>query len=114
MSVEEVAQLFNTSTDEFTPDKFKQVYDDAWIKGHEQEAAEKNPNADAELAIIEQVMNETDSAGETTVPAEPNTEDGGSGTNPATPIDDDSAGNGRKLASVAARFVSAGLRVFGI
>ena len=31
MSVEEVAQLFNTSTDEFTPDKFKQVYMDTWI-----------------------------------------------------------------------------------
>jgi hypothetical protein len=62
LSVEEVAQLFNTTVDEFTPAKFKQVYRDTWIKEHEQEAAEKNPNADAELAIIEQVMNETDSA----------------------------------------------------
>ena len=117
MPVEDVAQLFNTSTDEFTPDKFKQVYLDAWIKDHEQEAAENNPNAEAELEIIEQVKNETNSAGETMSPAETDTEgDGGSGTNTATPIEDDgSAGNGRKLtSSVAARFVSAALRVFGI
>jgi hypothetical protein len=115
MSVEEVAQLFNTSTDEFTPDKFKQVYENTWIKEHEKEAAEKNPDPEAEQEIIEEVKNETDSAGEATSSAAPNTEVGGSGTDPATPIEDDgSAGNGRKLASVAARFVSAGLRVFGI
>ena len=62
------------------------------------------------------MKNNTDSAGETTTPAEPDTEgDGGSGTNTATPIEDDgSAGNGRKLTSVAARFASAALRVFGI
>ena len=119
MSVEEVAQLFNTTADEFTPDKFKQAYEDTWIKGHEdEEAATDNPYSDAEQEIIEEVKNETDSTGEitTTTPAEPDTEeDGGSGTNTATPIEDDgSAGNGRKLTSVAARFVSAALRVFVI
>ncbi len=116
MSVEEVAQLLNKSVDEFTPETFKQVYKNTWIKGHEEEAATQNPNPEAELAIIEQVMNETDSSGETTSPAETNTEgDGGSGTNTATPIEDDgSAGNGRKLVSATARFVSAALRVFGI
>ena len=61
MSVEEVAQLFNTSTDEFTPDKFKQVYKETWIKEHEFEAAADNPNSEAELKIIEKVKNETDS-----------------------------------------------------
>ena len=60
MSIGEVAQLLNTSTDEFTPEKFKQVYLDTWIKEHEKEAAEKNPNAEAELEIIEAVKNETD------------------------------------------------------
>ena len=114
MSVEEVAQLFNKSADEFTPDKFNQVYMDTWIKEHEKEAAENNPNPESEQEIIEEVKNETDSTTETTSPAESGTGDGGSGTNPATPIEDDSAGNGRKLASVATRFVSAGLRVFGI
>ena len=113
VSVEEVAQLFNTTTDEFTPKKFKQVYLDTWIKGHEKEAATDNPNAEAELEIVEEVKDETDSAGETTSPAAPGTGDGSSVTDPATPIEDDSAG-GRKLASVAARFVAAGLRVFGI
>ena len=108
MSVEEVAQLFNTSTDEFTPDKFKQVYFDAWIKSHEKEAAENNPNPQAELEIIEEVKGEADSTGETTAPAESDTEED-SGTDPI----DDSA-SGRKLASVVARFVSAALRVFGI
>ena len=109
MSVEEVAQMFNTSTDEFTPNKFKQVYLDTWIKEHEEEAATDNPNAGAELEIVEEVKNEMDSADETTAPAAPNTEDA-DGANPI----DDSAGNGRKLASIAARFASAALRVFGI
>ena len=50
VSVEEVAQLFNnTSVDEFTPETFKQVYLNTWIKGHEKEAAEKNPNPLPEL-----------------------------------------------------------------
>jgi len=115
-SVEEVAQLLNTSVDEFTPAKFQQVYDyeDTWINEHEKEAASDNPNPEAELEIVGEVKNETDSASETTPSAEPNTEDESSGTDTPAPIDDDSAGNGRKLASVAARFVSAGLRVFGI
>ena len=116
MTVEEVAQLLNKSADEFTPEKFTQVYEDTWIKQHEKEAAENNPNSGAEQEIIEEVKGETDPTGETTAPTESDTEgDGGSGTNTATPIEDDgSSGNGRKLTSVAARFVSAALRVFGI
>ena len=113
MSVEEVAQLLNKSADEFTPEKFKQVYMDTWIKQHEKEAAENNPNPESEQEIIEEVKNETDSTGETTSSAEPGTGDGGTVTGPATPIEDDSS-SGRKLASVAARFVSAALRVLGI
>jgi len=112
MTIEEVAQLFNTSTDEFTPAKFKQVYVDTWIKEHEDEAAVFNPNPEAELEIVDEVRNETDSAGETTAPAEPGTAEDG-GTDAADPTEEDSA-SGRKLASVAARFVSAALRVFGI
>ena len=95
MTVEEVAQLLNTSTDEFTPEKFNQVYEDVWTKEHEKEAASDNPNPGAESEIIEEVKNEADS------------------TDPATPIDGDS-GTRRKLVSVAGRFVSASLRVFGI
>ena len=115
MSVEEVAQLFNTSVDEFTPEKFKQVYFDTWIKNHEYEAATDNPTTEAELEIIEQVKNETNYVDETTAPApaqpDGTAEDVGSdGTNP---VEDDS-GSGRQLMSVAARFVSAALRVFGI
>ncbi len=68
-----------------------------------------------EVIDIEQVKNETVSAGETTAPAQPDITvgDGGGGTDSATPIEDDSA-SGRKLSSAAARFVSAALRVFGI
>ncbi len=95
MTVEEVAQLLNTSTDEFTPDKFKQIYEDTWIKGHQKEAASDNPNPEAELEIIEQVQNETDST------------DGGT-------VADDGSGTRRKLVSVAGRFLSAALRIFGI
>ena len=113
MSVEEVAQLLNKSADEFTLDKFKQVYTDVWIKTHEKEAATDNANAEAELEIIEEVENETDSTGETTVPAAPGTAEDGGTTDPADPTEDDSS-SGRKLASVAARFASAALRVFGI
>jgi hypothetical protein len=108
ITVEEAAQLFNTSVDEFTPAKFTQVYLDTWIKEHEKEAVSQNPNTEAELEIIEQVQNETDSAGETTAPAAPGTAEDGV----TDPIDD--SASGRKLASVAARFASAALRVFGI
>jgi hypothetical protein len=109
MSVEEVAQLFNTSTDEFTPERFKQVYMKTWIEEHEKEAAEKNPNPEAELEIVEEVKNETNYDDETTASAAPGTAEDGV----TDPIEDDSA-SGRKLASVAARFASAALRVFGI
>jgi hypothetical protein len=112
LTVEEVAQMLNRSVGEFTPETFKQVYQNAWIQDHEFEAAEDNPDPEAELEDIEQVMNETDSTGAMT-PAEPGTTADG-GTDAAAPIDDGSAGNGRKLASYAARFVSAALRVFGI
>ena len=116
MTVEEVAQLFNTSVDEFTPEKFKQVYFDTWIKDHEEEADTMNPNPEPETEIIEQVKNETNSADDTatTTPVQPDStaEDGGSdGVNP---VEDDDSGSGRQLVSIAARFVSAALRVFGI
>ena len=95
MTVEEVAQLLNTSTDAFTPDKFKQVYMDTWIKEHKEEAAEKNPNTEAELEIVDEVENEKDEAEN-------------------SPIDDSGTGSRRKLVAATARFVSATLRVFGI
>jgi hypothetical protein len=112
MSVEEVAQLFNTSVDEFTPETFKQVYYDAWIKEHENEAAINNPNPKPELEIIEQVKNETNYVVTPVQPGSTAVEDGGNSEG-ANPVEDDSA-SGRKLVSVAARFVSAALRVFGI
>ena len=62
------------------------------------------------------MKNETNYVDETTVPAQPDgtaAEDGGS--DGADPIEEDSdSGSGRQLMSVAARFVSAALRVFGI
>ncbi len=97
-SVEEVAQLFNTSTDEFTPERFKQVYENIciWIKEHEKEAVEDNPNTEAELEIIEELKNETSSAPQ---PQPDSTvEDGG--TDSTVPIEDDS-GSERKLVLVA-------------
>ena len=112
MTVEEVAQLLNTSAAEFTPANFEQVYGDTWIQEHNNEAATQNPNADAEQEIIDEVKNEANSAGETTTPAEPSNTEEDSGPSPVNPVDD--SGSGRKLASVAARFMSAALRVFGI
>ena len=117
MSADEVAQMFNASVDEFTPEKFKQVYFNTWIKDHEEEAAEKNPNAETELAIIEQVKNETNYVDDTATAA-PDQPDGTAaddgGSDAANPAVEDDSGSGRQLASVAARFVSAALRVFGI
>ena len=123
MSVDEVAQLLNTTVDEFTPEKFKQIYLDTWIKDHEEEAAENNPFPEAELAIIEQVKNETNSADETaptastTPAAQPDStaaDDGGNSDGTNNPVVEDDSGSGRQLASVAVRFVSAALRAFGI
>ena len=112
MSIDEVAQLFNTSVDEFTPETFKQVYFNTWIKDHEKEAATDNPNPLPEFEIVEQVKNETNyDDTNTTAPAQPDSpaEDVGSDT-----VGIDDSASGRKLASVGARFVSAALRVFGI
>ena len=115
-SVDEVARLFNTSVDEFTPETFKRVYLNTWTKDHEKEAATDNPNVESELAIIEQVKNETnyvDGTAPTTPVESDSTVDGSDAANPVVEDDSDS-GSGRQLASVAARFVSAALRVFGI
>ena len=111
VSVDEFAQLLNTSTDEFTPENFKKVYKDTWIKSHEQEAAKKNPNAEAELEIIAQVDG-TQASDENETPAQSDAS-GADGDTPAE-AEDASSGSGRKLASVSTRFVSAALRVFGI
>lgn len=126
-SVEDVAKLFNTTTDKFTPDTFKDVYASTWIKEHEEEA-ENNPNPDAELAIIDQVKNETDGngnnggTGETDEPASTTTNIGNTDTDvnngaagsPAEDNDDTSTGTGRQLTSTTMRLVSTALRVFGI
>ncbi len=93
MTVEEVAQLLNTSTDEFTPTNFQQVYEDTWINEHKNEAATQNPNPGAELEIVEEVENEKGAAEN-------------------SPVDDGSGG--RKLVAATARFLSAALRVFAI
>ena len=113
MSAEEVVQLFNTSTDDFTLENFRQVYKETWIKDHEVEAATNNPFPDAELEIVEQVKNETNTADETTTPIQPSTAEDAGSDGASNPVGDDS-GSGRKLTSVTARFVSAALRVFGI
>ena len=117
MSVEEVAQLFNTTVDEFTPEKFKQVHLDTWIKNHEEEAAMSNPNPEPELEIIEQVKNETNYIDNTTAPSQPDgtaAEDDGGSDDANNPVVEEDSGSGRQLVSAAARFVSAALRVFGI
>ena len=124
--VEDVAKLFNTTTDKFTPETFKDFYADAWIKTHEYEAAEMNPNPEAEEAIIDQVKNETtisgtggadasmggDGSGKSDVntgTGDLDANNGGTATDEGNP-----SGTGRKLASATTRFVSAALRMFGI
>jgi hypothetical protein len=113
MSVEGVAKLLNISVDEFTPERFKQVYVDAWIKGHEEEASLDNPNTEAEMEIIEQTKNETNPTDDVAAPVQPDSTEENGGTDSTVPIEDDSGGE-RKLVSVAARIVSAALHVFGV
>lgn len=60
--------------------------------------------------LVEQVKNETKPVDEPKTPVQSETEVEGD----TNPTEDDTSGTGRKLASVAARFVSATLRVFGI
>ena len=124
--VEDVAKLLNTTTDdEFTPETFKDIYLSAWIKEHVKEAAENNPNPEAELAIIEQVKNETASGtGETDEPTttpnnsgntEVDASDGAAGDGAAEDKDETSStGTGRQLTSATMRLASAALRMFGI
>ena len=115
-SVEDVVTLLNTTADEFTPETFKQVYADVWIKEHEEEAAENNPNPDAEEAIIGQVENETNSgAGETDEPASTATNEGNTEADDNSgDVEDPSIGTGRQLTSATMRLASAALRMFGI
>ena len=116
MSVDEVAQLLNKTVDEFTPETFKQVYVNTWIKDHEDEAATSNPNPGPELEIVEQVRNETNSADDTTAAAaqpDSNAAEDGNSSVAYNSVEDDS-GSGRQLMSFAARFASTALRVFGI
>ena len=61
MSIEDASNMLNMTTDELTPDTFNKIYTEKWIKTHETEAAQDNPNPDAELAIIEEVKNEMES-----------------------------------------------------
>ena len=98
---EEVAKLFNTTVADlnFTPETFKEVYAEVWIKGLENEASNYNHNPEAVLEIVEQVKIDTQA-----------TESRSS----QEPVDDPSAGSGRKLAAVATRFASAALRMFGV
>eukprot|EP00984_Skeletonema_dohrnii_P015511 scaffold6720_cov136-Skeletonema_dohrnii-CCMP3373.AAC.8 len=101
-STEEVAQLFNTTAADlnFTPETFKEVYAEVWIKGLENKASKYNHNPDAVLEIVEQVKSETQ-ATEDSAQAEERD-------------NDPSAGTGRELATSAMRFASAALRMFGI
>ena len=56
ISAKEAAELMKMDVDKVTPEAFKQLYTDTWIKKHTKEAAENNPNPKAELKVIEEVM----------------------------------------------------------
>ena len=64
------------------------------------------------------MKNETNYVDDTapTTPAQPDSpaEENGGNSDGANPVEEDDSGSGRQLASVATRFVSAALRVFGI
>ena len=67
ISAEDAAKILNMNVTELTPETFNKLYADTWIGAHEEEAAEKNPNPDAELAIVEEVKNENEAADEPTI-----------------------------------------------
>ncbi len=110
VSVDEMAESFNVTTSEFTPETFKKVYQEAWSKTHQDEVTEENPKPEAESQVTE--TEEVEKPGD--IPTEP-INDGSSGDGGVdAPQDDDPSGTERKLASVSARFVSVALRMFGI
>ena len=103
MSAEEAAELANMTTTEVTSGAFQAVYASAWIKSHEFEAANANPFPEAELLIVDEVKNNTETG---------TSETGATGD--AAGSTGDSSGSTRKLASANTRVVSAVLRLFGI
>ena len=119
-SVEDVVTLLNTTVDEFTPETFKEVYAKTWTKEHEQEAAVDNPNAEAEVAIIDQVKNETGGNNGGTGGADDSMGGDGNGNSDgaagSATRDENSTGHRdrKTLTSATTRLASAALRMFGI
>ena len=107
MSTEEVSTLLNMTIADMDFDK---VYANAWIKSHEEEAVLSNPYPDAELEIVAQVKNDTETG------AASDSNAAGEGDADAAGATDSStaAGATRKLALATTRVVSAALRLFGV
>jgi hypothetical protein len=110
VSTEEAAALLNKTKVDLTPEAFVKVYANAWIKSHKEEAATDNPYPDAELEIVAEVENSTETGGDS------NSDATGDGDSDAAGATDSStnAGATRKLASATTRVVSAALRLFGV
>ena len=95
ISTEDAAKILNMTTDELTPEAFNDIYAETWIKSHEKEA-EKNPNPEAELAAVEEVKNELESAEEDDLTSTTNSSDLDHSTPETDPTDGsvDSSGYG--------------------
>lgn len=110
--------LTNMTADDLTPEKFKDVYADAWIESHEYEA-KYNPDGENALDAVEEVKEETGYDGDSE-PKDAPANNEGSATDAdaaggdAASADEDSGSGTRKLASTTARVATAVLRMFGI
>ena len=117
ITTEEAASMLNMTAADLTPESFKQVYLDAWVKTHLEEAAANNQNAQAELDIIEKVKKETTNivVEDITKPAADSSE----GESQAIDVDSsattqDPSGTGRRMALVTLRLIAVTFIVFVI
>ena len=101
---------FNSTAFEFTPETFQMVYANVWIKLSEAEATSSNPFPENQLEITKEVIEKMQAAGMKIISTKNDVDKAGADT---TGEEDPSLGNGRKLASLTTRLVSAALHLFG-
>ena len=96
MDANATAALMDMDVAELTPEAFLQIYEKFWIENHAKEAIVDNPEAEAEMDIVEEVK------------------DGDSLMMDVGDEDDTSPGSGRRLGSIAPGVLSVALRILGL
>lgn len=93
IAADETAAMMNMDVTELTPANFPRIYESVWADNHEKEAIDDNPDAEAELDIVEKVE-----VGDTMMEDE----------------NDTSPGSGRRLGPITPSALSVVLRMLGL